>query len=95
MPADGISLPPEKRDFGMSRWGGSKVRLHPPRDWVEGAFPVHFFDISGGMSVAVDSRHKPEQGDFSFRPISVMRKSKLMQCKPRISSHFVGRKFLF
>jgi hypothetical protein len=27
MPADGISLPP-KRDFGTSRWGGSKVRLY-------------------------------------------------------------------
>jgi hypothetical protein len=24
MPADGISLPP-KRDFGTSRWGGSKL----------------------------------------------------------------------
>jgi hypothetical protein len=27
MPADGISLPP-KRDFGTSRWGGSKISLH-------------------------------------------------------------------
>ena len=37
MPADGISLPPKKGDFGTSRWGGSKVRLHQPRDWAEGA----------------------------------------------------------
>src|SRR5262249_36692371 len=36
MPADGISLPPKKGDFGTSRWGGSKVRLHQPRDWGEG-----------------------------------------------------------
>jgi hypothetical protein len=35
MPADGISLPP-KKDFGMSRWGGSKVRLHQRRHWAEG-----------------------------------------------------------
>jgi hypothetical protein len=25
MPADGISMPPKKGDFGMSRWAGSKV----------------------------------------------------------------------
>jgi hypothetical protein len=31
MPADGISMPP-KKDFGMSLWDGSKVRLHQPRD---------------------------------------------------------------
>jgi hypothetical protein len=37
MPADGISLPPKKGTFGTSRWGGSKVRLHQPRDWAEGA----------------------------------------------------------
>jgi hypothetical protein len=36
MPADGISLPPKKGYFGTSRWGGSKVRLHQPRDWAEG-----------------------------------------------------------
>ena len=36
MPADGISLPPKKGDFGTSRWAGSKVRLHQPRDWAEG-----------------------------------------------------------
>jgi hypothetical protein len=35
MPAEGISLPP-KRDFGTSRWGGSKVRLHQQRDRAEG-----------------------------------------------------------
>src|SRR5947209_14568015 len=35
MPADGISLPP-KRDFGTSRWGGSKVRLHQRRHRAEG-----------------------------------------------------------
>src|SRR5262245_56972186 len=35
MPADGISLPP-KRDLGTSRWGGSKIILHQPRDWAEG-----------------------------------------------------------
>jgi len=39
MPADGISLPP-KRDFGTSRWGGSKVRLHQPHGWAEGAWPL-------------------------------------------------------
>jgi hypothetical protein len=37
MPADGISLPPKKGDFGTSRWGGSKVRLYQPRDRAEGA----------------------------------------------------------
>ena len=36
MPADGISLPPKKGDFGTSRWAGSKLRLHQPRDWAEG-----------------------------------------------------------
>jgi hypothetical protein len=36
MPADGISLPPKRGDFGTSRWAGSKVRLHQPRDWAEG-----------------------------------------------------------
>jgi hypothetical protein len=35
MPADGISLPP-KRDFGTSRWGGSKVRLYQRRHRTEG-----------------------------------------------------------
>jgi hypothetical protein len=35
MPADGISLPP-KRDFGTSRWGGSKVRLHQRHHRAEG-----------------------------------------------------------
>ena len=35
MPADGISLPP-KKDFGTSRWGGSKVRLHQRRHRTEG-----------------------------------------------------------
>jgi hypothetical protein len=35
MPADGISLP-LKRDFGTSRWGGSKVRLHQRRHRAEG-----------------------------------------------------------
>jgi hypothetical protein len=37
MPADGISLPPKKGDFGTSRWGGSKVRLHQRRHRAEGA----------------------------------------------------------
>jgi hypothetical protein len=36
IPADGISLPPKRGDFGTSRWAGSKVRLHQPRDWAEG-----------------------------------------------------------
>jgi hypothetical protein len=36
MPADGLSLPPKKGDFGTSRWVSSKVRLHQPRDWAEG-----------------------------------------------------------
>jgi hypothetical protein len=38
MPADGISLPEKKGDFGTSRWAGSKVRLQlqQPRDWAEG-----------------------------------------------------------
>ena len=36
MPADGISLPPKKGDFGTSRWAGSKVRLHQPRHRAEG-----------------------------------------------------------
>src|SRR6266516_5418474 len=26
----------KRGDFGTSRWGGSKVRLHQPRDWAEG-----------------------------------------------------------
>src|SRR5215510_13544989 len=43
MPADGISLPPKKGDFGTSRWGGSKVRLHQPRNWAEGAGPLVAF----------------------------------------------------
>jgi len=38
MPADGNSLPLKKGDFGTSRWAGSKVRLHQPRDWAEGAW---------------------------------------------------------
>src|SRR3989441_11930610 len=36
MPADGISLPPKKGDFGTSRWVGSKISLHQPCDWGEG-----------------------------------------------------------
>src|SRR5262245_6962897 len=36
MPADGISLPPQRGDFGTSRWAGSKVRLHQPGDWPKG-----------------------------------------------------------
>ena len=36
MPADGISLPLKKGDFGTSRWVGSKIRLHQPRGWAEG-----------------------------------------------------------
>jgi hypothetical protein len=40
MPADGISMAAKKEDFGMSHWAGSKVRLHQPRDWAEGAFRV-------------------------------------------------------
>jgi hypothetical protein len=36
MPADGISLPPKRGDFGTSRWAGSKARLHQPGDWAEG-----------------------------------------------------------
>jgi hypothetical protein len=36
MPADGISLPPKRGDFGTSRWAGSKVRVHQPRDRAEG-----------------------------------------------------------
>jgi hypothetical protein len=36
MPADGISLPPQRGDFGTSRWAGSKVRLHQPGEWAEG-----------------------------------------------------------
>jgi len=39
MPADGISLPAKKGDFGTSRWAGSEFRLHQPRDWTEGAWP--------------------------------------------------------
>jgi hypothetical protein len=35
MLADGICLP-LKRDFGMSRWVGSKARLYQPREWAEG-----------------------------------------------------------
>jgi len=41
MPADGISLPPKRGDFGTSRWAGSKVRLHQPRDWAEGAMTAY------------------------------------------------------
>jgi 3-phenylpropionate/cinnamic acid dioxygenase small subunit len=40
MPADGISLPP-KRDFGTSRWGGSKVRLHQRRHRMEGVMTAN------------------------------------------------------
>src|SRR5262245_36889535 len=40
MPADGISLPP-KRDFGTSRWGGSKVRLHQRRHRPEGGMTAY------------------------------------------------------
>jgi hypothetical protein len=49
MPADGISLPP-KRDFGTSRWGGSKVRLHQRRHRTEGVMTAcgtqrRFWDV--------------------------------------------------
>src|SRR5215472_83098 len=37
MPADGISLPPKKGGLRHVPLGGSKVRLHQPRDWAEGA----------------------------------------------------------
>ena len=36
MPADGINRPPNEGDFGTSRWGGSNVSLHQPREWAEG-----------------------------------------------------------
>src|SRR4030095_9808965 len=39
-PADGISLPPKKGDFGTSRCAGSKARLHQPGDWTEGGMPA-------------------------------------------------------
>ena len=41
MPADGISLPPRRGDFGTSRWAGSKGRLHQPRDSAEGGTTAH------------------------------------------------------
>jgi hypothetical protein len=28
-------------DFGTSRWAGSKVRLHQPRDWAEGGMAAY------------------------------------------------------
>src|SRR5262249_52109589 len=34
-PADGISLPLTRGDFGTSRWP-AQARLHQPRDWAEG-----------------------------------------------------------
>jgi hypothetical protein len=40
MPADGIILSP-KRDFGTSRWGGSKVRLHQRRNRAERVMAAH------------------------------------------------------
>src|SRR5262249_15091154 len=36
MPADGISLPLKKGGLRHVPLGGSKVRLHQPRDWAEG-----------------------------------------------------------
>ena len=36
MPADGISLPRRRGDFGTSRWAGSRARLHQPGDRAEG-----------------------------------------------------------
>src|SRR6266403_307646 len=50
MPADGINLPPKKGDFGTSRWAGSKVRLHQPRDWAEGGYGRLSLNGGSGMS---------------------------------------------
>ena len=55
MPADGSSLPP-RTDFGMSRWVGSKLRIHRPRDWAEagmtarGTFPK-WRDVSNSVAI--------------------------------------------
>src|SRR5262249_25024647 len=41
--AGGINMTPKKGGVGTSRWGGSKVSLHQPRDWAEGAWPLVAF----------------------------------------------------
>ena len=40
-PADGISLPPKEGGLRHVPLGGSKVRLHQPRDWAEGGMTAY------------------------------------------------------
>ena len=55
MPADGISLPPKKGDFGTSRWGGSKVRLHQATRLGEGGIDRSCRQVSGRRETTDDS----------------------------------------
>jgi hypothetical protein len=62
MPADGISLPPKKGDFGTSRWGGSKVRLHHFRKLTEGghgrSWHIAAPDVCDGTSAVGEGGHQ-------------------------------------
>src|SRR6266446_2589291 len=42
----------QRGDFGTSRWGGSKVRLHQPRHWPEGRHRLwHLASIRGNAAL--------------------------------------------
>src|SRR4030095_7835428 len=66
MPADGISLPPKKGDFGTSRWAGSKARLHQPGDWAEGGMTA--------CGTCETSRRDPAKSAYEVKGV-VRRKS--------------------
>jgi predicted O-methyltransferase YrrM len=66
MPADGISLPPKKGDFGTSRCAGSKARLHQPGDWTEGGMTA--------CGTCETSRRDPAKSAYEVKGV-VRRKS--------------------
>ena len=70
MPADGISVPPKKGDFGMSRWAGSKVRLHQPHDSAEGGMTASSLTYTHAVACPelVRADISPKGADSRFDP---------------------------
>src|SRR5262245_55066424 len=65
MPADGISSPPN-RDFGTSRWGGSKVRLYQRRHRPEGVMTA--VGTRRPRDTCADVRFRWEERNLMFAP---------------------------
>src|SRR5262245_30354839 len=71
MPADGISLPPKKGDFGTSRWAGSKLRLHQPRDWAEGGMTACGTSQTSGDVRLESAKRSPADIDQAAPTIAI------------------------